>query len=62
MSTFNQIFAHVCGYLAFLGPDKDPYEVATCTGPLGFISADKAKLVIPDKKVISCTRHWYKGH
>ena len=37
--TFEQIFAHVRGYLTFLGPDKDPYKVAT--GFHGKISANK---------------------
>jgi hypothetical protein len=65
--TFEQIFAHVRGYLTFLGPDKDPYRVAK--GPNGPISANKAKVVTPDKsendknrKVVRCTRCWYKGH
>lgn len=65
--TFEQIFAHIRGYLTFLGPDKDPYKVAT--GPHGAISANKAKVVTPDKigdgkyqKVPRCTRCWYKGH
>ncbi len=37
--TFEHIFAHVRGYLTFLGPDKDPYKVAT--GPNGKISTNK---------------------
>ena len=62
--TFEQIFAHVRGYLTFLGPDKDPYRVAK--GPHGPISANKAKVVTSDKnenekhqKVIRCTRCWH---
>jgi hypothetical protein len=65
--TFEQIFAHVCGYLTFLGQDKDPYRVIK--GPHGTISANKVNLVTPEKdeggknkKVIRCTRCWYKGH
>jgi hypothetical protein len=67
--TFEQIFAHVRGYLTFLGPDKDPYKVAT--GFHGKISANKVRIVTPDKnedkkqgyhKEIRCTRCWYKGH
>ena len=61
--TFEQIFAHVRGYLTFLGPDKDPYRVAK--GPNGPISANKAKVVTPEKsendknrKVVRCTRCW----
>ena len=45
--TFEQIFAHVRGYLTFLGPDKDPYKVAT--GFHGKISANKVRIVTPDK-------------
>jgi hypothetical protein len=44
---FEQIFAHVRGYHTFLGPDKDPYRVAK--GQHGPISANKAKVVTPDK-------------
>ena len=65
--TFEQIFAHVRGYLTFLGPDKDPYRVIK--GPSGTISANKVNIVTPEKdeggrnkKVIRCTRCWYKGH
>jgi len=65
--TFEQIFAHVRGYLTFLEPDKDPYRVAK--GPHGVISANKAKVVMPDKnedgknkRVLRCTRSWCKGH
>jgi hypothetical protein len=65
--TFEQIFAHVRGYLTFLGPDKDPYRVAK--GSNCPISANKAKVVTPDKnendknrKGVRCTRCWYKGH
>jgi len=65
--TFEQIFAHVRGYLTFLGPDKDPYRVIK--GPSGIISANKVNIVTPEKdeggknkKVIRCTRCWYKGH
>ena len=65
--TFEQIFAHVRGYLTFLGPDKDPYRVIK--GPNGTISANKVNIVTPEKdecgknkKVIRCTRCWYKGH
>jgi hypothetical protein len=46
-TTFEQIFAHVRGYLFFLGPDKDPYRLAK--GPRGPISTNKAKVVTPDK-------------
>jgi hypothetical protein len=45
--TFKQIFAHIHGYRTFLGPDKDPYQVAK--GPHGAISANKVKVVTPDK-------------
>jgi hypothetical protein len=65
--TFEQIFAHVCGYLTFLGPDKDPYRIIK--GPNGTISANKVNIVTPEKdeggknkKIIRCTRCWYKGH
>jgi hypothetical protein len=65
--TFEQIFAHVRGYLTFLGPDKDPYRVIK--GPNGTISANKVNIVTPEKdeggknkKIIRCTRCWYKGH
>jgi hypothetical protein len=65
--TLEQIFAHVRGYLTFLGPDKDPYRVIK--GPNGTISANKLNIVTPEKdkdgknkKIIQCTRCWYKGH
>jgi len=65
--TLEQIFAHVCGYLTFLGPDKDPYRVIK--GQHGTISDNKVNIVTPEKdeggknkKVIRCTRCWYKGH
>ena len=65
--TFEQIFAHVRGHLTFLGPDKDPYRVTK--GPHGAISANKVKVVTPDKdkngknkSVVQCTRCRYKGH
>jgi hypothetical protein len=65
--TFEQIFAHARGYLTFLGPDKDPYKVIK--GPNGTISANKVNIVTPEKdeggknkKIIRCTRCWYKGH
>jgi hypothetical protein len=65
--TFEQIFAHVRGYLTFLGPDKDPYRVIK--GPNGSISANKVSIVTPEKdeggknkKIIRCTRCWYKRH
>jgi hypothetical protein len=45
--TFEQIFAHVRGYLTFLGPDKDPYRVIK--GPSGTISANKVNIVTPEK-------------
>jgi hypothetical protein len=45
--TFEQIFAHVHGYLTFLGPDKDPYRVIK--GPIGTISANKVNIVTPEK-------------
>ena len=65
--TFEKIFAHVHGNLTFLGPDKDPYRVIK--GPSGIISANKVNIVTPEKdeggrnkKIIRCTRCWYKGH
>jgi hypothetical protein len=65
--TFEQIFAHIHGYLTFLGPDKDPYWVAK--GPHGAISANKVKVVTADKdengktkSIVRCTRCWCKGH
>jgi len=65
--TFEQIFAHVRGYLTFLGPDKDPYRIIK--GPHDTISANKVNIVTPEKdengknkRVIRCTRCWYKGH
>jgi len=45
--TFEQIFAHVRGYLTFLGLDKDPYRVIK--GPHGTISANKVNIVTPEK-------------
>jgi len=65
--TFEKIFTHVRGYLTFQGPNKDPYRVAK--GPHGTISANKVKVVMPDKdengknkRVVQCTRCWYKEH
>ena len=65
--TFEQIFAHVRGYLSFLGPNKDPYRITK--GPSGTISANKVNIVTPEKeqdgrnkRIIRCTRCWFKGH
>jgi hypothetical protein len=46
--TFEQIFAHVRGYLTFLGHNKDPYKVATSSH--GKISANKARVLSPERK------------
>jgi hypothetical protein len=69
--TFEQIFAHVRGYLTFLGHDKDPYRIASSSH--GKISANKVRILTPErkgftpdksheKKEIRCTRCWHKGH
>jgi hypothetical protein len=69
--TFEQIFAHVRGYLTFLGHDKDPYRILSSS--CGKISANKARVLTPDRKwfipdknherkEIRCTRCWHTGH
>ena len=68
--TFEQIFAHVRGYLTFLGPDKDPYKVATTSHGRISANVNKIRALTPEKnqerspyrREIRCTRCWYKGH